>query len=92
MGDITPLEQAQPKLAKSLRIRIPLETATVDTVDSLHDLCKERRGEARVLFDLDRGGDFMVVMEPDGYTVLPDRRFLARVEELCGRGSIRIID
>jgi DNA polymerase III subunit alpha len=92
IGDIIPLEQAQPKLAKSLRIRIPLETATPDTVDALHSLCNERRGEARVLFDLDRGGDFMVVMEPEGYNVLPDRRFLARVEELCGRGSIRIID
>jgi DNA polymerase III subunit alpha len=92
MGDITPLEQAQPKLAKSLRIRIALDSSTEDTVDALHELCRERRGEARILFDLDRGGDFMVVMEPDGYNVLPDRRFLARVEELCGRGSIRIID
>ena len=92
IGDIIPLEQAQPKLARSLRIRIPLETATPDTVDALHSLCSERRGEARVLFDLDRGGDFMVVMEPDGYNVLPDRRFLSRVEELCGRGSVRIID
>ena len=37
-------------------------------------------------------GDFMVVMEAEGYNVLPDRKFIARVEELCGRGAVRVID
>ena len=31
----------------------------------------------------------MVVMEAEGYNVLPDRNFIARVEQLCGRGSVR---
>ncbi len=34
----------------------------------------------------------MVVMEPGGYNVLPDRVFINRVEELLGRGTVRIID
>jgi DNA polymerase-3 subunit alpha len=92
IGDITPLEQAKPKLPRSLRIRIPLETVTAETVDALHSLCAGRKGEARLLFDLERAGDFMVVMEPEGYNVQPDRSFIARVEELCGRGSVRVID
>jgi len=45
-----------------------------------------------VLFDVERGGDFMVVMEADGYNVCPDRSFITRVEELCGRGAVRIVD
>jgi DNA polymerase III subunit alpha len=45
-----------------------------------------------VLFDLERAGDFMVVMEADGYNVCPDRSFINRVEELCGRGAVRVID
>jgi DNA polymerase III subunit alpha len=45
-----------------------------------------------VLFDLERAGDFMVVMEVDGYNVCPDRSFINRVEELCGRGAVRVID
>ncbi len=45
-----------------------------------------------MLFDLERHGDFTAVMEADGYNVLPDRSFIKRVEELCGRGSVRIID
>ena len=92
VGDVVPLEQAQPKLPRSVRIRIPLEAATESTVDSLHSLCAGHKGEAKVLFDLERSGDFMVVMEAQGYNVQADRAFIARVEELCGRGSVRIID
>jgi DNA polymerase-3 subunit alpha len=61
-------------------------------VDALYSLCLERRGEAKLLFDLERPGDFMVVMEADGYNVTPDRAFINRVEDLCGRGSVRVID
>jgi DNA polymerase-3 subunit alpha len=92
LSDITPLEEATPKLARSLRIRIPLETATPATVDALHILFGEKKGAAKVLFDVERSGDFMAVMEAEGYNVLPDRYFMARVEELCGRGSVRVID
>jgi DNA polymerase-3 subunit alpha len=92
VSEITPLEQAQPRLPRSVRIRVPIETASEQLIDALHALCVERRGEAKVLFDLERSGDFMVVMEAEGYNVQPDRGFIARVEELCGRGSVRIID
>jgi DNA polymerase-3 subunit alpha len=92
ISDITPLEEAQPKLPRSLRIKIPLETSSAGTIDALYSLCAERKGEARVLFDLERNGDFTAVMEAEGYNVLPDRSFINRVEELCGRGSVRIID
>jgi DNA polymerase-3 subunit alpha len=90
-NEIIPLDEAQVSLPKSLRIRIPLASATGDTVDALLALCSERRGEAKVLFDVEREGDFMVVMEAEGYNVMPDRVFLGRVEELCGRGSVRVI-
>jgi DNA polymerase-3 subunit alpha len=92
ISQLTPLEEAQPKLPRSIRIRVPLETATEATVDALHSICRERKGEAKVLFDVERSGDFMVVMEADSYNICPDRSFIARVEELCGRGAVRIID
>jgi DNA polymerase-3 subunit alpha len=91
VNDINPLEDAKVPLPRSLRIRIPLETATESTVDALHTLFAERKGDAKVLFDVERAGDFMVVMEAEGYNVLPDRNFIARVEQLCGRGSVRVI-
>ena len=92
VSEITPLEEAKPPLPRSIRIRLPLESANDVTVDALHELFVERKGEAKVLFDLERQGDFMVVMEAEGYNVQPDRNFIARVEQLCGRGSIRIIN
>jgi len=45
-----------------------------------------------VLFDVERESDFMVVMEAEGYNVLPDRMFVSRVEELFGRGAVRVIN
>jgi DNA polymerase-3 subunit alpha len=90
-AEILPLEDAKVPLPRAIRIRIPLENSVETTVDDLHSLFTERKGEARVLFDVERQGDFMVVMEADGYNVVPDRNFIARVEQLCGRGSVRII-
>jgi hypothetical protein len=92
VNDISSLEDAKVPLPRSLRIRIPLETSNEATVDALHTLCTQRKGEAKVLFDVERQGDFMVVMEAEGYNVQPDRIFIARVEELCGRGAVRVID
>jgi DNA polymerase-3 subunit alpha len=90
-AEITPLEEAKVPLPRAIRIRIPLETSREATIDDLHALFLERKGEAKVLFDVERAGDFMVVMEAEGYNVLPDRSFIARVEQLCGRGSVRVI-
>ena len=92
ISQLTPLEEAQPKLPRSIQIRIPLETVTPASVDALQSICHERRGEAKVLFYLERAGDFMVVMEADSYNVCPDRSFIARVEDLCGRGAVKIVD
>jgi DNA polymerase-3 subunit alpha len=92
VSDITPLEEAKVPLPRSLRIRLMAESAPASVVDDLHLLFSQRKGDAKVLFDVERTGDFMVVMEAEGYNVLPDRSFIARVEELCGRGAVRVID
>src|SRR4051812_6219687 len=92
ISQITPLDEVQPKLPSSIRIRVPLETATNGTIDALQSLCVERKGGAKVLFDLERPRDFLVVLEAEGYNVQADRAFISRVEELCGRNSVRVID
>jgi DNA polymerase-3 subunit alpha len=92
ISEITPLDEAQPKLPRALRIRIALETATESTIEQLHQIFSERKGNAPVMFDLERQGEFMVVMEAEGYNVHPDHTFVRRVEELCGRGSVRRLE
>lgn len=92
INQLIPLEEAQPKLPRSIRIHVPLDTATETTIDALYAICHERKGEARVMFAVERTGDFMVVMEADRYNICADRSFITRVEELCGRGAVQIID
>jgi len=92
VSDLSSLEDVKVPLPRSLRIRVPLENSSDSTIDELHLLFSQRKGEAKVLFDVERVGDFMVVMEAEGYNVLPDRAFIARVEELCGRGAVRVIN
>ena len=84
----TPRFRCRARCASASRSKAATET----TVDALHLLFTERKGEAKVLFDVEREGDFMVVMEAEGYNVQPDRNFIARVEELCGRGGVRVIN
>jgi DNA polymerase-3 subunit alpha len=91
-NDIVTLEDAKVSLPRALRIRILVEQASEAIIDHLHSLFTERKGEARVLFDVERKGDFMAVMEAEGYNVQPDRNFIAQVEQLCGRGAVRIIN
>jgi DNA polymerase-3 subunit alpha len=91
-NDIVALEDAKVSLPRALRIRIPVEQANDAIIDHLHSLFTERKGDARVLFDVERKGDFMAVMEAEGYNVQPDRNFIAQVEQLCGRGAVRIIN
>src|ERR1700722_13263043 len=90
-AEIYPLEDVKAPLPRAIRIRVPLESAAENTIDNLHSLFLDRKGEAKVLFDVERQGDFMLVMEAQGYNVMPDRNFIARVEQLCGRGSVRVI-
>jgi DNA polymerase-3 subunit alpha len=93
LSQIITLEEAKPRLPRQVRIRVPLETATPGMIDALYSVCRERKGEARVMFDLEKSSDFTAVMEvSDSYNVQADRAFIGRVEELCGRGSVRVID
>ncbi|MBV9073591.1 MAG: DNA polymerase III subunit alpha [Acidobacteria bacterium] len=92
ISTLSSLDEAKPRLPRSLRIRLPLESAQPETIDALHNLFRERKGDAKVLFNLERPGDFMVVMEADGYNVQADRLFISRAEELCGRGSVQVVD
>ncbi|MGA3210579.1 MAG: DNA polymerase III subunit alpha [Terriglobales bacterium] len=92
VNDITPLDEAQPKLPRALRIRIALDSAQPGTIDELHQLFSTSKGNAPVMFDVERQGEFMAVLEAQGYNVQPDRAFVNRVEELCGRGSVRRIE
>ncbi len=92
INEIIPLDDAKVKLPRSLRISIQLADALPETVDALHGIFTRSKGDSKVLFDLVRPGEYVVVMEAEGYNVLADRAFMRSVEQLCGPDSIKVID
>ncbi len=70
INEITPLDEAKVKLPRSLRISIQLPEALPETVDALHGIFTRSKGDAKVLFDLVRPGEYVVVMEAEGYNVM----------------------
>ena len=46
----------------------------------------------KLLLDLEEPGEFCAVLEPRDVSVAADRLFIDRVEELVGRGAVRVID
>jgi DNA polymerase-3 subunit alpha len=45
-----------------------------------------------LLLDLEEPGEFCAVLEPRNVLVAADRLFIDRIEELVGRGGVRVID
>src|SRR5213078_4375250 len=48
VNDISSLEDVKVPLPRSLRVRVPLEKASENTVDELHLLFSQRKGDAKV--------------------------------------------
>ncbi|MBV9669793.1 MAG: DNA polymerase III subunit alpha, partial [Acidobacteriales bacterium] len=92
LSQISALDEVKVKLPKAVRVRVGLGSASAGTLDALALACREHKGEASVLFDLERANDFTCVMEADGYNVQADRAFIRRVEDLLGRGAVKVID
>jgi len=92
INEITPLDEAKVRLPRSVRVAIQLPDALPETVDALHGIFTRSKGDAKVLFDLVRPGEYVVVMEAEGYNVTADRAFMKSVQQLCGPDSIKVID
>jgi DNA polymerase-3 subunit alpha len=91
VSSITALEDVKVKLPEGLRIRVPMDRATEATLEQLHALIVSAPGPGKLLLDLEQKDEYLVVLEPSGFAVAADKAFVERVEELVGRGSVRII-
>ena len=92
VSQITALEDVKLKLPEALRIRVPLHhpDAALLSKAAWHVLLAAP-GKGKVLLDLEEPGAFCAVLEPKECNVSADRSFIDSVEELVGRGSVRII-
>ena len=92
VSNIQALEDVVLKLPDSLRIKVPLRHPDAALLEKLHAVLLAAPGKGRLLLDLEEPGEFCAVLEPQGVTVSADRLFIDRVEELVGRGGVRVID
>jgi DNA polymerase-3 subunit alpha len=91
VSGIVALEDVKIKLPEALRIRVPLHSPDGALLDKLMGLFRESPGGGKLLLDFEEPGEFCAVLEPTKVMVAADRLFIDRVEELVGRGGVRVI-
>ncbi len=92
VSSIQAIEDVKLKLPESLRIRVPLHHPDAALLSKLQALLVAAPGSGKVLLDLEEPGEFCAVLEPHNVLVAADRQFIDRVEDLVGRGAVRVID
>ena len=92
VSNIQALEDVTIKLPESMRIRVPLTHPDAALLEKLQAIFVAAPGPGKLLLDLEEPGEFCAVLEPRNVSVAADRLFIDRVEELVGRGAVRIID
>jgi DNA polymerase-3 subunit alpha len=92
VSSIQALEDIRIKLPDSLRIKVPLHNPDAALLEKLHAIFLGAPGKGKVLLDLEEPGEFCAVLEPHNITVAADRLFIDHIEELVGRGGVRVLD
>ncbi len=92
VSNIQALEDVVVKLPEALRIKVPLHNPDTTLLEKLQAVFAAAPGKGRLLLDLEEPGEFCAVLEPQGVQVSADLLFIDRVEELVGRGGVRVID
>ena len=92
VSNIQALEDVTIKLPESLRIKVPLQHPDAALLEKLQVVFLSAPGKGKLLLDMEEPGEFCAVLEPHDVAVAADRLFIDRVEELVGRGGVRVID
>ena len=92
ISKIQALEDIKLKLPESLRIKVPLHSPDKELLMKMQAVFKSAPGTGKLLLDLEEPGEFCAVLEPQDMMVAADRLFIDQIEELVGRGGVRVID
>jgi DNA polymerase-3 subunit alpha len=88
---IQALEEVQVKLPGGVRIRINLDRATEEMFVGLKSAAEAAPGPGKVMLQLEKKGEWAVILEPEGMSVSADRGWVERVEELVGKGTVQAV-
>jgi DNA polymerase-3 subunit alpha len=89
VSGIQSLDDVQVKLPSGIRIRINLERASEEMFLGLKSEADAAPGPGKVMLNLEKMGEYTVILEPEGMSVAADRGWVERVEELIGRGTVQ---
>ncbi len=88
---IVALEEVQVRLPTGIRIRINLDRATEQMFAELKSAADAQPGPGKVMLQLEKKGEYAVILEPEGMSVAADRGWVERVEELVGKGTVQAV-
>jgi DNA polymerase-3 subunit alpha len=91
VSQVQALEEVQVKLPGGVRIRINLDRATEEVLAQLKSAAADAPGPGKVMLQLEKKGEYAVILEPEGMSVAADRGWVERVEELAGKGSVQAV-
>jgi DNA polymerase-3 subunit alpha len=92
ISSIQALDDVKVKLPSNVRIRMQLDRISESTLEELHRLISAAPGPGKMMLNLEKKGEYCVVMEPEGFTIAADRAFIDQAELLLGRGSVQALD
>ena len=73
VSQVQALEDVQVKLPTGMRIRINLDRATEEMLADLKSAADAAPGPGKVMLQLEKKGEYAVILEPEGMSVAADR-------------------
>ena len=92
VSSIQALEDVKLKLPEALRIKVPLHNPDAALLRSCMHCSLARRARASCCSILKSRASSALCLSRTGVTVAADRLFIDHVEELVGRGAVRVIE
>ena len=89
VSQVLALEDVQVKLPTGVRIRINLDRASEEMLAGLKRAADAAPGPGKVMLQLEKKGEYAVILEPEGMSVSADRGWVELVEELVGKGTVQ---
>jgi DNA polymerase-3 subunit alpha len=89
ISGIQALDDVKVKLPGGVRIRINLDRATEEIFAALKSAADAAPGPGKVMLQLERKGEYAVILEPQQMSVAADRGWVERIEELIGKGTVQ---
>ena len=91
ISGIQALDNVKVKLPSGIRIRINLERATEEMFAALKFAADAAPGPGKVMIQLEKKGEYAVILEPDQMSVAADKGWIERVEEVVGKGTVQAV-